>query len=174
MNNKEKYEIAFRMTTGASTGLSFVQHHFMLYPHTDIAFVRSIYILLSYNVELLLKSRVVMMGIFSDRDDIDKKLTSLSHDIIKISKQIGGTELLKLGIKKITKNDNQYMIKTIDDVEIHIEDFVDIRYDYIYGKNRVISHNEHENIMKYVKNLLVILQRVKTSNENDKNQKSGP
>lgn len=164
MNDQEKYKIAFRLTTGASSGLQFLEDHLSNNQKTDIAFIRSIYILLSYYVELLLKSRIVMVGIFSDESEIKKCLTFLSHNLSEMGNQLGNAELLKAGIKKITKNNTQYIIKTVSNGDIFVEDFVDIRYDYIFGRSRVVSRNEHEKIMKYINNLFEILVYVKTLN----------
>ncbi len=86
MSNEEKYKIAFRLTTGSSTGLTFLQDYLYDNQETDPAFIRSIYILLSYNVELFLKSRVVMLGSFLNENDLKKKLTSLSHNLLNIKK----------------------------------------------------------------------------------------
>lgn len=165
MNDIEKYEIALRLAIGASSGFQFLEDYLDNNQKTDIIFIRPIHILLSYSFELLLKSRVVMLGMFSNKEEINKKLTDLSHDLIKISKEIGGTELLKLGIQEIIKDDVQYIIKTNNKIRICVENFVDIRYDYIFGKNRIISHNEYKKIIKNINNLFNMLTKVKTLNE---------
>jgi hypothetical protein len=165
MNDEEKYKIAFRFTTGASTGLTFLEDYLCVNQKTDLAFIRSIYMLLSYNTELLLKSRIVMAGSFLNKDDLKKKLTILSHDLIKIKKELGDDELLKIGIEEITKNNTQYIIKTINKTEIIIEDFIDIRYDYIFGKMRSISNDEYKKIKEYIDGLFSILKSVKNKNE---------
>ena len=165
MNDKEKYKIAFRLSTGASCGLSFIDDYLYNNQETDLAYIRSIYMLLSYNTELLLKSRVVMLKSFLNKDKLKNKLTSLSHNLIKIKKELGSDELLKIGIKEITKSDTQYIIKTINDTEIKIEDFTDIRYDYLFGKMRSISGYGHKEIKKYTRDLLNILKFVKRYNE---------
>lgn len=105
-----------------------------------------------------------MMGSFIDKDEIDKKLKSLSHDILKIGQALGDDELTGLGIKKITKNDNQYKITTIDDKVTIIEDFADIRYDFIDGKVRTIDNEEHKRVKEYVDTLFIILKRAKDKN----------
>ena len=165
MNNKEKYEVAFRLTAGASSGLNFLEDYLYDNQKTDIAYIRSIYMLLSYYVELLLKSRVVMLGSFLNKDDLKKKLIKVSHNLIKIKKELGSNELLKIGIKEVTKNDTEYIIKTTNNTEIKVEDFIDIRYDYLFGKMRVISGKEHKEIMKYIEYLFKILESVKKYNE---------
>ena len=171
MNNQEKYDIAFRMTARASTGLSFIEDHLTRYQFTDSAFLRSFYILLSYNTELILKSRVVMKDNFLNKNEINKKLTALLHDIEKIGKDMGNAELLKLGINTIAKNEDRYILTTTDWKVIYIEDFVDIRYDFIEGKIRTIDNQEHERIKGYVEQLRLILQKVKKENELKKNDK---
>jgi hypothetical protein len=165
MNDKEKYEIAFRLTVGASSGFHFLKDYLCNNQKTDIAYIRSIYMLFSYYVELLLKSRIVMLGSFSNKDDLKKKLINLSHNLIKIKKELGNDELLKIGIKEITKNDTKYIIKTINNTEIKVEDFIDIRYDYLFGKMRNISGEEHKEIMEYLEDLFKILKFVKKYNE---------
>jgi len=165
MTNQEKYKIAFRMTSRASTGLSFIEDYLMEHFTTDSAYPRNFYILLSYNAELILKSRVVMMGNFIDKDEVDKKLKSLSHDILKISKALGDDELMRLGIKEITQNGNQYKITTIDGRGTIIEDFADIRYDFIDGKVRTIDDKEHERVKEYIDTLFTILVNAKKENE---------
>jgi len=171
MNNQEKYNIAYRMTSRASTGLSFIEDYLSEHPSTDPAYLRSIYILLSYNAELILKSRVVMKDNFLNKDKVDKKLKALLHNIEKIGEDIGNIELLKLGINTITKNGNRYILTITGDKEIYIEDFADIRYDFIEGKIRTIDDQEHERIKGYVDQLLSILQKAKKENEFKKNDK---
>ena len=165
MNNGEKYKVAFRLTNGSSSGLTFLEDYLYNNPKVDVAFIRSIYMLLSYNVELFLKSRVVMCGSFLSEDDLKKKLINLSHNLIKIKKELGDAELLKIGVKEINKSDTLYIIKTTSDIEIKIEDFIDIRYDYLFGKMRLIAGEEHTEIMKYLKELFKILKFVEKYNE---------
>jgi len=168
MNNQEKYDIAFRMTVRAFAGLSFVEDYLTGSPSTDPAYLRSLYILLSYSAELILKSRVVMMGNFLNKNKIDNALRDLLHNIEKIGKEIGNVELLKLGINAITKNGDRYILTTTDNNKIYIEDFADIRYDFIEGKIRTVDNQEHERIMGYVEQLFSILQKAKKENEEDK------
>ena len=165
MDDQEKYKIAFRLAAGASSGLYFLEDYLYNKERTDLAYIRSISILLSYHVELLLKSRVVMLGTFSNEGELKKKLTSLSHDLTRIGKEVGNEELLKIGIKKITKNDTQYIIETTNDIEIKTEDFIDIRYDYLFGKMRTINGEEYGEIVGYVKELLAVLKLIKEYNE---------
>ena len=108
---------------------------------------------------------------FLNKNEINKKLTALLHDIEKIGKDMGNAELLKLGINTIAKNEDRYILTTTDWKVIYIEDFVDIRYDFIEGKIRTIDNQEHERIKGYVEQLRLILQKVKKENELKKNDK---
>jgi len=172
MNNEEKYKIAFRFTAGTSSGLSFLEDYLYDKKNTDIAYIRSIYILLSYHVELLLKSRVVMTGSFSDKDKLKAKLTKLSHDLTKIGQELNKVELSKIGIKNITKNGTKFIIETVNNIKIKTEDFTDIRYDYLFGKMRTISDNEYKEIKDYIEELFKILNLIEKYNEEDKDCKN--
>jgi hypothetical protein len=165
MNNQERFKIAYRMTSRASTGLSFIEDYLTEHPTTDPAYLRSIYILLSYNTELILKSIVVMKNNFLNKNDVNKKLKTLLHDIEKIGKNIGRIQLLKLDISTIIKNGDQYILTTTDNQKICIEDFADIRYDFIDGKVKTVDNQEHERIARYAKQLRSILQKAKKENE---------
>lgn len=168
MNNQEKYDIAFRITSRAFTGLSFVEDYLTGSLSTDPAYLRSLYILLSYSTELILKSRVVMMGNFLNKNEVNNALRDLLHNIEKIGEKIGNVELQKLGINAITKNRDGYILTTTDNNGIYIEDFADIRYDFIEGKIRTVDNQEHTRIMGYVEQLFSILQKAKKENEEDK------
>ncbi|MDO8557148.1 MAG: hypothetical protein Q7R98_01655 [Candidatus Jorgensenbacteria bacterium] len=172
MNKKEKYDIAFRMATRASTGLSFIKNYLdsERCRLDGSAYLRSLYILLSYNTELILKSRIVMKDNFLNKNEVNKKLKALLHNIEKMGKDIGNAELLKLGINTITKNGDKYIFITTDKKEIYIEDFADIRYDFIEGKTRTTDGQEYERINGYTEQLRSILQ--KTKEENDKDAKA--
>jgi len=124
MNNQEKYKYAYKLTSVASTGLSFVEDSLvnMMKNATDLAFLRSFYILLSYNFELVLKSRVVMIGNFSDKNVINNELKKLGHDIKKIGEKLGKGNLRDLGVKEIVEN-NQYKITTTDNKQPPLNNF---------------------------------------------------
>lgn len=109
-----------------------------------------------------------MMGNFLNKNEINNALRDLLHNIEKIGKEIGNVDLLKLGINAITKNGDRYILTTTDNNKIYIEDFADIRYDFIEGKIRTVDNQEHERIMGYVEQLFSILQKAKKENEEDK------
>lgn len=172
MNQQEKYKYAYKFTSIASTGLTFVEDSLVntMDNVTDRAFLRSFYMLLSYNFELILKSRVVMTGNFPNKNAMNDKLRKLGHDIKKIESELGAAELKELNIEKIDGN-AQYKITTTDNKEVFIENFTKIRYDFLDDVMRTIDSQEHERIKKHTRILTdVILRKAKDKNEKDKNQ----
>lgn len=171
MNNQEKYKYAYKLTSVSSTGLSFIEDSLanIMNAATDMAFLRSFYMLLSYNFELILKSRIVMTRNFSDKNAINDELRKLGHDIKMIGEKLGKNNLNDLGIKEIAEN-AQYKITTTDNKEVFIEDFTKIRYDFLDDVMRNVDSKEHERIKEYIKTLTdVILRKAKEKNEAEKN-----
>ncbi len=171
MNNQEKHKYAYALTSVASTGLSFIENSLssIMNEATDMAYLRSFYILLSYNFELVLKSRVVMIKSFSDKKSINNELGKLGHDITKIGKTLA-TNLEELGVKEIIENGSQYKIVTTDNKEIYIENFTKIRYDFLDDVMRNVDNQEHTRIKEYADILVSILRKAKQKNEEAKNQ----
>lgn len=171
MNNQEKYRYAYALTSVASSGLTFVEESLanIMNDGTDPLFLRSFYILLSYNFELILKSRVAMIGNFLDQGAMNDDLRKLGHDIKKIGERLGDAYLNDIGVKEISEN-TQYKIKTTDDQEVVIENFTKIRYDFLDDVMRTIDNKEHERIKEYAQTLTdVILRKAKQKNEEAKN-----
>ena len=160
MNNQEKHKYAYALTSVASTGLSFVENSLsrIMNNVTDLAYIRSFYILLSYNFELILKSRVVMLKSFSDNQAINDELTLAA-------------DLEKLGVREITESSSQYKVITTDNKEIYIENFTKIRYDFLDDVMRNVDNQEHLRIKEYAETLVSILRKTKEKNEEIKNQK---
>ena len=172
MTNKEKHKYAYKLTSVASSGLCFIEDSLanIMNDTTDRSFLRSFYMLLSYNFELILKSRVVMIGNFVDKDAINEDLRKLGHDIKKIGERLGDANLKDIGVKEITEN-TQYKITTTDNKEVFIENFTKIRYDFLDDVMRNVDNQEHERIKEYIKTLTdVILRRAKEKNEEAKSQ----
>lgn len=170
MNNQEKHKYAYSLTSVASTGLSFIENSLtrMMNNGTDLAYLRSFYILLSYNFELILKSRVIMIKSFSDKKAINDELRKLGHDIKNIGESLGEVNLKELGVREITDNDNQYKIITTDGKEIYIENFTKIRYDFLDDVMRNVDNQEHTRIKEYTKVLIFVLKKAKEKNEETK------
>lgn len=172
MNRQEKYKYAYKFTSIASTGLTFVEDSLVntMNTTTDMAFLRSFYMLLSYNFELILKSRIVMSENFPDKNVMNDELRKLGHDIKKIGNKLGDAGLNELGIKQIDEN-AQYKITTTDNKEVFIENFTKIRYDFLEDVMRTVDSQEHERIKEYTRILTdVILRKAKDKNKKEKNQ----
>lgn len=171
MKNQEKHKYAYALTSVAFTGLSFIENSLsrIMNDATDLAYLRSFYILLSYNFELILKSRVVMLNSFSDKNAINDKLRRLGHDITKIREALA-TNLEELDLKEITENGSQYKVITTDNKEIYIENFTKIRYDFLDNVMRNVDDQEHARIKEYAKILVSVLSKAKEKNEEAKNQ----
>lgn len=146
MDNNYKKEIASRTLTRALTGLYFLEDFLYQRSAKDGAYFRSLCILLSYSFELTLKTAVVMVSESVTKEELEEELKGLNHDIIKISQNLKESGLNKIGIKSITpRNTNSfigYIAKTCDDKEIIIENFIDIRYDFMNDSLRNLPENE--------------------------------
>ena len=171
MTSLEKHKYAYALTSVASTGLSFIEDSLsrVMNNATDMAYLRSFYLLLSYNFELILKSRVVMLNSFSDKKAINGRLRELGHDITTIKESIV-TDLGGLGLKEIIENGSQYKIITTDNKEIYIENFTKIRYDFLDDVMRNVDNQEHTRIKEYVDILFSVLRKAKEKNEEAKNE----
>ena len=170
MTNAEKHKYAYALTSVASTGFSFIEDSLfsMMNNKTDLLRLRSFYILLSYNFELVLKSRITMIENFSDKRSLNDRLIRLGHDIQAIADALGPNNLQELGIVNIKKESTQYKVTTTDNKEVLIEDFIKIRYDFLDDVVRFINHREHERIKESVDILVSILRKAKEKNEEAK------
>lgn len=168
MDTKEKQKIAFCMTIRASQAIKFVKDY--LGPRLDDIdepWLRWLYILLSFAFELILKSRVVMLSNASDINQLDNELKSYSHDFAKISRKLKQDELKKVGIKSVILNNagSNYIVETTDCKKFNIEDFNDIRYDFINGKMRFVPRDEHKKINECAEVMLEISNKMQELNK---------
>jgi hypothetical protein len=155
MDSIEKMKVIQRLTSRVSSGLYFVQFEYLDRHDTpDLAWIRSIYILLSFHAELLLKALYIFGRDFSDMNDVDQKLRVLGHDLVKIGNEITkGTT--SFGIRSIYRKGDQYFIDS-DFGVYSINDFSDIRYDFIEGKVRELTGHEHEDFREQIRIMLMI------------------
>jgi hypothetical protein len=166
MDSEYKKQIAFRILTRAETSIYFVEDFLYHYNAKDGVFFRSICILLSYGFELALKSRFVFLSKSKDKLELEKELKNLNHDVLKIADSLGVEELNKIGINDITGRNTSsflgYVIKISEDKEISIENFTDIRYDFLNDGLRNLE--EHETIKMYIEEILKIIGQIKKLN----------
>lgn len=167
MNDKEKNEIIFRMTTRVQTGLSFVEHYLLSQRNAggpDLAWLRSVYIVFSFHFEILLKSRLVALKSCRDKNDLENKLKKVGHNIEAICAELGNDEFKKISIKEISLENGEYIIKTADKI-INVKDFNDIRYDFIEGKIRSVKRDENLKIKESIEGAYDILNKILIENK---------
>lgn len=149
-----------RISSQVSVGISFLEDYFYENPKMDLSELRCILILISYHFELLLKSFYIKINQFNNKADADKRLHELGHKIDKIGNKIGGKELLKIGIKNISQKSSVYTVETTNR-KIKIENFTDIRYDFIMGKRRKVSTKKYQRTIEGVKEISKIFSKIK-------------
>lgn len=137
---------------------------------TDVAYSRSLYILLSLHCELLLKAYLLLLL----KDEYGRKtegeLTDLlrgkkGHDLKELSDKIGKDDLVKIGIDKIdcyeTEIDlKRYLITLTNRKKIKIDDFVTVRYDFVSEKLRSVDPEESKRMKREVKIFLEMTGKV--------------
>ena len=161
MDEDEKKKIGQRLTTRVSTGLMFIEFNYLNHHNTpDAAWIRNIYILLSFYTELLLKAIYVAKNSFTDTDDLDQKLRKIGHNFEAASKKIGQENLKEFGIQNIRFINHEYIIETSDE-DFYASDFNDIRYDFIDGRVRTLNGDEHEKFKKQIEIMLAINSKLK-------------
>lgn len=144
-----KQQIADNIIARAKTTLYFLEHVLKDagVRANDVAWQRSILLMLSYAFELVLKTKVVLSSVYTKVDDIDRELKCLGHDIQDILHELESRKLLSsMKITSYDVSDNlsfkQYKIVFEDGGSLVVEDFVDIRYDYTKKALRnIVSHD---------------------------------
>lgn len=150
MTEEEKKKIAQRLSTRVETGIMFIELDYLpRHDKPDAAWIRNIYILLSYYTELLLKAIFIIKRDFTDVDELESKLRSMGHNLHFIGQKIGENNLLLFGIRKIQCLKPDYSIET-NYGSFSVEDFIDIRYDFIDGRIRQLYGTEHEMFKKQI------------------------
>lgn len=163
--NKEK--IAENILARAKSTLYFLEHALTFggMKANDIVWQRSILIMLSYAFELVLKAKIVLSSKSDNKDSINKELIGLGHNIQKILCDLDKRDLIsELDIKsyKVISNDKfkRYEIEFKDGIKIVVEDFVDIRYDYVKSDLRnVINHDVIVGYISKILNLSIAIQK---------------
>jgi hypothetical protein len=161
----DKKQIAKNILARADSVLYFLDHalNFANMKANDIAWQRSILIMISYAFELILKAELVFTSEKISADEIDNELRGFGHNIQQIIDEIKKRSSLSLmGVSNytVTKKDilKQYVITFKDNTEVIVEDFVDIRYDYT--KNTLREIIDHEIITMYIKKILELSKNV--------------
>ncbi|MFA5841528.1 MAG: hypothetical protein WC835_01020 [Candidatus Paceibacterota bacterium] len=163
MSEAEKKEIAQRLTTRVSTGVLFVELNYLDRHSTpDAAWIRNIYILLSFYTELLLKAIFTIKGNFVDVANLDERLRKMGHNLETIGKEIGSLELLSFGIKNIKylNPKDGYIVETETGC-FYVQDFNEIRYDFMDSRVRTLDGSEHDMFRKQIGIMIAINRKLK-------------
>ena len=161
MNNGDKKLVGQRLSSRVATGIMFVELDYLpRHEKPDTAWIRNIYILLSFYTELLLKAILVITGEFENISDLDKKLRKSGHNLKAVGQQIGKTKLAEFGIKNIEFINREYFIET-DHGNFYVKDFNDIRYDFLDGKIRTLNGDEHELFKEQIEIMHKINEKLK-------------
>ena len=163
----DKKQIAKNILARADSVLYFLDHtlRFAGMKADDIAWQRSILIMISYAFELILKAELVFTSKKLTADDIDSELREFGHNVPQIINELksrGSLDLMKISGYTITNENNlrQYIITFKDKTEVVVEDFIDIRYDYTKTALRNII--KHDVIIKYINKTLELSKDVST------------
>lgn len=124
------------------------------YKTPDSAWIRNIYILLSFYTELILKAIYVYEKKHKNKKQLEKIFKfQHKHDLENIAKDIGQTTLEKYGIKEVKRMRSRAFRFKTDIGTYDVMDFVDIRYDFIEGKIRKIKGDEHEMFDRQIRSI---------------------
>lgn len=131
---------------------------------TDAAYSRSLYMLLSHNVELILEARLFLASTETERPKLIEEAKA-QHDLQNLSERLTTLGVLSsLGIKHIKRrwNDDlkEYAITMDDDSTIIVQDLIDVRYDFKYDQLRGIDPNESTRMKTEVEIFLKMARRV--------------
>jgi|SRR3989344_2469457 len=161
---KKKKAVANRTISRAQSTLYFLEEFLRdKQGGTDAAYSRSLYILLSYSFELILKSLMVLTSNATSIQALDKELRKPLHDFEGIFKKLNKVGLLNVGLKNIVRKQRrsfiEYIVET-DDNKILIQDFTNVRYDFISDDLRDPDANEMNRIKIEIKSLLTVTKKI--------------
>lgn len=163
----EQSVLVKRAINRAASGLYFLEKILDLVHTggTDAAFSRSVYILLSFNFELILKSRLILARTGGSPDALLKGIKS--HDLEMLSKELSESELRDIFISSIRKRQNagfvEYEIETTEGRKIVVQDLVDVRYDFEKDSLRDSDPNEAARIKEEIEVLLKMVRKIRES-----------
>lgn len=164
MNISLKHTLANRVISRAKSGLYFIDECLQCIHtgETDGAYSRSIYILFSFNFELILKSRIMLARNSTTKEDLIKGLKH--HNFELLSKELSSGELSDINIKKIQKTQNtdfvEYEVETTKGEKIIIQDIIDVRYDFTKDSLRDPDPQEAERMKKEINILLEMIKKI--------------
>ena len=84
---------------------------------------------------------------------MDTRLKKQQHNLKAISDQLGKKSLLSLGIKSVKVVGKEYLVEA-DEGTFRVMDFIDIRYDFLGSRVRILRGNEHVMFNKQIEIML--------------------
>jgi len=161
MTEKEKKKILQGLTTRISTGVDFLYFNYLIEHSTpDPAWIRNIYILFSFYTELLLKAIFVAVHEFKDIDSLDARLRAFGHNLETACRAIPSKQLRSFGLKSVRYEKKEYLVET-EWGSFWVKDFTDIRYDFLDGRVRTLTGEEHKMFEEQREAILKILEKLK-------------
>jgi hypothetical protein len=163
-NKTEKEVLATRAVSRAKSALNFLDECLECFykGETDFAYSRSMYILMSYSFELILKSRLLLASNQTERESLIKEIKS--HDLRALSRKLSENELRSINIKSIQRKNNsgfiEYIIEMIDGGKVVIQDLIDVRYDFEKDNFRKIESNEPARIKGEIDILYKVVTKI--------------
>jgi len=162
--NNENEILAKGAIFRANSGFWFLEEC-LTYIHrggTDVAFSRSLYILFSYNFELILKARILLESRQTRRDDLIKEIKS--HDLEELSKRLSKNALNGLDIKNIRRGESsgftEYVIEMFSGDKIVLQDLVDVRYDFVKNSLRKFDPEESNKMKNEAKIMISMTKKI--------------
>lgn len=154
MTNKQN--ILDIIIVNTEMGIAFLENYSSNY--TDIGYARPYRIILSYSFELLLKAVWLnsLDMIIDNKKSPEFLFKMVGHDFSKICNKIERENLEVIGVKGCEFNKNKtgniYKIEMCNGDIIEIEDFTDIRYDFIGNKkDRLIKQIDKKKDRQYIR-----------------------
>ena len=170
LKQEEIYKFANNAISRAECGFYFLKQCLQkIHTGGTMAYSRSIYILFSYNFELVLKTLFILtkIGCGVSKEKLKQELQAISHNFEKCFKKIPSSILKDIGIKSVKKTSNknfvEYTVKVSDsDVKtIIFQEFSDVRYDFLDNKFRSPNYAESERMKKETETLLEVVKKIK-------------
>jgi len=164
LEKNENEILAERVVFRANSGLHFIDQC-LSYIHrggTDAAFSRSLYVLFSYNFELIIKACILLASSQTKREDLVKEIKT--HNLEKLLNSLSEKTLGDIGIKSIRKTESsgfvEYIIEMTIGNNIVIQDFVDVRYDFGKDLLRDTDPNEANRMKSEVEIMLGMTKKI--------------
>jgi hypothetical protein len=178
---REKKWIANRVICRCQSFLLFLQEYLPESGGTDFAYSRSRYLLMSFGTELLLKSLMVLSSKAKTLPELDEELREPLHNLEMAWNSVDAELVREVGIVKVERRENinlrrllgagdskklfEYVVETTTGAQIVVQDFLDVRYDFMQNATRNGDTAEVSQMRQDLQELLVIVGKIVTKTE---------